>query len=77
MILRQVGWMTLIGGIVGLAIAVALGRLSQSMLFEIRGYDPVVLLIATILLTLVAIGAGFIPAYRASKVDPMRALRYE
>jgi predicted permease len=77
MILRQLGWMTLIGGICGLAAAIALGRLSQSMLFEIRGYDPVVLLIAAVLLTLVAVGAGSIPAYRASKVDPMRALRYE
>jgi predicted permease len=77
MILRQVGWMTLTGGLAGLAIAVGLGQLSQSMLFEIRGYDPMALLIATALLSCVAVGAGFIPAYRASNVDPMRALRYE
>lgn len=77
MILGQVGRMTLIGGVIGLAFAIALGYLAQSMLFGIRGYDPVVLLIAAVLLSLVAIGAGCIPAYRASNVDPMRALRYE
>jgi predicted permease len=77
MILGQVGWMTLIGGAVGLALAIGLGYLAQSLLFEIRGYDPVVLLISAVLLSAVAIGAGCIPAYRASKVDPMRALRYE
>lgn len=77
MVLRQVGLMTLIGGTIGLAAAIALGRLARSMLFEVSGHDPAVLIITIILLTLVAIGAGFIPAHRASKVDPMRALRYE
>jgi hypothetical protein len=77
MILRQVGRMTLIGGVIGIAFGIGLGYLSQSMLFEIRGYDPVVLMSAAVLLSLVAIGAGCIPAYRASNVDPMRALRYE
>jgi predicted permease len=77
MILGQVGRMTLIGGVAGLGAAVGLGHLAQSMFFEMRGYDPIVLMIAAVLLTLVAIGAGFIPAHRASTVDPMRALRYE
>jgi len=77
MIFKQVGRMTLIGGIAGLVFAIGLGYLSQSMLFEIRGYDPVVLVIATVFLTLIALAAGYIPAYRASNVDPMRALRYE
>jgi ABC-type antimicrobial peptide transport system permease subunit len=57
--------------------AVGLGRLAQSLLFELQGHDPVVLATAAILLTLVALGAGFIPAHRASRVDPMRALHYE
>ena len=47
------------------------------MLFEMEGYDPLVLSVATVALALVALGAGFIPALRASKVDPMNALRYE
>lgn len=69
--------MTLIGGVAGLAAAVGLGRLAQSLLFQIKGYDATVLITATILLAIVAVGAGFIPARRASRVDPMSALRYE
>jgi ABC-type antimicrobial peptide transport system permease subunit len=76
-VLRQVVWMTLIGGVIGLAMAFGLARLAQSMLFELEGTDLTVLATATILLSLVALGAGFIPALRASQVDPMRAPRYE
>jgi predicted permease len=77
MVLRQVGVMTLIGGAIGLPAAVGLGRLAQSLLFELQGSDPVVLVSAAVALTIVALGAGFIPAHRASLVDPMTALRYE
>ena len=77
MVLRQVGVMTIVGGIIGLTAAIWLGRLAQSLLFEMKGYDPLVLVSAAAALTLVALGAGFIPAHRASLVDPMQALRYE
>jgi predicted permease len=77
MVLRQVGGMVAVGGAIGLAAAVGLGRLAQSMLFELKGSDPVVLVAAAIALSLVALAAGFIPAHRASQVDPMSALRYE
>ncbi len=77
MVLRQVGVMTLMGGIVGILGAVALGRGAQSLLFEMEGHDPVVLVASAVLLTLVALGAGYLPALRASRVDPMQALRYE
>jgi predicted permease len=77
MVLRQVGGMTLIGGAVGLAAAVGLGWLAQSLLFELRGWDPAVLAGSAALLSVVALGAGFIPAQRASQVEPMQALRYE
>jgi len=77
MILRQVGVMTLVGGAIGLAAAVALGRLAESLLYQLQGYDPAVLAGAAVALTLVALGAGFIPAHRASQVEPMSALRYE
>jgi ABC-type antimicrobial peptide transport system permease subunit len=77
MVLRQVGWMTLAGGLVGVLAAVGLGRLAQSLLFEVQGHDPAVLAGAAVALAFVALGAGFIPAQRASRVDPMRALRYE
>ncbi|MPZ21651.1 MAG: FtsX-like permease family protein [Luteitalea sp.] len=77
MVLRQVGLMTVVGGVIGLAGAVALGRAAQALLFELRGYDTAVLMSAAVALTLVALCAGFIPAHRASRVDPMRALRYQ
>jgi ABC-type antimicrobial peptide transport system permease subunit len=77
MVLRQVALMTLVGGAIGLAGAVAAGRLAESQLYQLRGYDPAVLSSAAIALTLVALTAGLLPALRASRVDPMRALRYE
>jgi len=77
MVLRQVGVMTIVGGVIGLTAAIWLGRLAQSLLFEMKGYDPVVLVSAAAALTVVALGAGFVPAHRASQVDPMQALRYE
>jgi predicted permease len=77
MVMRQVGLMTLIGGAVGIAGALALGQAASSLLYRLSGYDPVVLLIAVGALTTVALGAGYIPARRASRVNPMQALRYE
>jgi ABC-type antimicrobial peptide transport system permease subunit len=75
LVLGQVGWMTLIGGTVGLAAASALGLASESLFYELKPYDPVVLTTSTALLTAVAFTAGLIPAVRASRVSPMTALR--
>jgi predicted permease len=77
MVMIQVVKMALVGGVIGLIAALAVGRAAQSLLFEMQGSDPLVLGGATVALALVALGAGFIPALRASKIDPMNALRYE
>jgi predicted permease len=77
MVLRQVGLMTLIGGVLGLSLAALAGWSAQSLLFELKGYDPAVLGGSAAVLALVAFSAGIIPAQRAARVDPMRALRYE
>jgi len=77
MVLRQVGAMTLIGGLVGVGGAVTLGRAAQSMLFEIKGYDPLVMATSAVALAVVALCAGYLPARKASRVDPVRALRSE
>ena len=77
MVMKQVAVMAVVGGVIGMAIAIGVGRLAKSLLFEMEGYDPMVLTGATVALALVALGAGFIPALRASKIDPMNALRYE
>jgi putative ABC transport system permease protein len=77
MVLRQVGVMTLVGGRIGLAAAIGLGRLAQSLLYNLSGNDPVVLTGSAVALALVALCSGIAPASRASQVDPMQALRCE
>jgi ABC-type antimicrobial peptide transport system permease subunit len=77
MVLRQTGLMTIVGGTIGLLGAVGLGRAAQSLLYEMKGWDPIVLAGAAILLALVSMAAGFFPARRASQIDPIKALRYE
>jgi predicted permease len=77
MVMRQVALMALVGGLIGIAAAIGMGTAAKSLLFELNGYDPMVIATASVLLCLVALGAGYIPAVRASRVDPMRALRYE
>jgi len=77
MVLRQVAIMTVVGAVVGLGAATYLGQLAQSLLYELQAHDPVVLTTATVLLAVVALAAGLIPAQRAARVQPMQALRYE
>jgi len=77
MILRQVGRMTLIGAVIGIGAALLLGRAAESLLFELDGFDPAVIGVVALLLAAVSFAAGYLPARRASRVDPMEALRYE
>jgi ABC-type antimicrobial peptide transport system permease subunit len=77
MVLRQVGRMVLIGGTIGLAGGIALGRVAASMMYQVEGADPAVMSGSVLLLALVGLAAGWVPALRASRVDPMQALRYE
>ena len=77
MVLRQVGRMYVIGGVLGLAAALALGRAARSLLYELGGHDPVVLASGVAVLAVVALTAAYLPARRASQVDPMTALRHD
>ena len=70
-------WMTAIGLILGLAGTLALSRLLATLLFGVGERDPVTILAVAAVLGAVALLACYIPAHRATRVDPMVALRYE
>ena len=75
--MRQVAIMTIVGGVIGIASAFALGRVAESLLFQMSARDPLIFTAAAVSLVLVAFGAGLLPAHRAARVNPMQALRYE
>jgi len=77
MVLGQVLRMLFIGGGIGLVAAVGLGHAASSLLFGLQGHDPTVFALSFMALSMVALGAGYIPARRAAQVDPVQALRYE
>jgi predicted lysophospholipase L1 biosynthesis ABC-type transport system permease subunit len=63
--------------VVGMVAALALGRAAGSWLHGVEGHDPRVLASGALLVMLVALAAGYLPARRATRVDPMTALRGE
>lgn len=75
MIQRQVSWLTIPGALIGIAVAIGVGRLARSLLYELEGHDPVVFAAAALLLLATAFLAGMVPARRAARIDPMTALR--
>ena len=77
LILREGLLLVVIGVAVGLPLSFAVTRLAATLLFGVTSTDPVSLLAATRLLLTVAIVAGYLPARRATRVDPMVALRYD
>jgi predicted permease len=77
MVLRESSMMAVIGVFAGLAVALALSRLVKSMLFGLQPHDPLSLGSAALLLLAVALTAAWIPAARASHIEPMEALRHD
>jgi predicted permease len=70
-------WVTAIGALAGLIAASVLSQFAASQLFGLKAHDPATLVGATLLLTALALVAGYLPARRAAATDPMTALRHE
>jgi predicted permease len=77
MMMGQAGKMAMIGVAVGLLASLGLTQLMSSLLFGVSPHDPLTFCLVAVLLTAVALAACLIPAQRATRVDPMVALRYE
>jgi predicted permease len=77
LVMREVLALVAIGVVVGVPVALAGSRLISNMLFGLRGTDPVSMLVAVGAMLAVAMVAGYLPARRASRIEPMVALRYE
>jgi ABC-type antimicrobial peptide transport system permease subunit len=75
MVLREVAAITATGGALGLAVALLVGRLAQQILVGLQFHDAAVIVASLVVLAMVALGAGLVPAHRAASVDPMRALK--
>ncbi|PYU72467.1 MAG: hypothetical protein DMG52_18480, partial [Acidobacteria bacterium] len=77
MILREATVLTVTGLVIGTGLALAAAQAAKSLLFGLKPRDPLTLVMAVVTLSAVAALASFLPAYRASKLDPLTALRYE
>src|SRR5712691_9035781 len=77
MILSEAGVLTVAGLVIGTGLALGAAQAAKSLLFGLKPRDPLTLVLAVVSLSAVAALASFLPAYRASKLDPLTALRYE
>jgi macrolide transport system ATP-binding/permease protein len=75
MVLRQSLVLGAVGIAAGLAASVALGRFARNLLFQVTATDPLALAVAGLVMLAVALAAGFFPARRAARIDPVVALR--
>ncbi len=77
MVLRQAMILAAVGVVIGLVAAAGLTRLMSSLLFGVEPTDPVTFGVVAALLIAVALVASYLPALRASRTDPLEALRFE
>lgn len=77
LILREAGSLTVTGLVIGAGLALGAAQAAKSLLYGLKPRDPLTLVAAVVVLSAVAAFASFWPAYRASKLDPLIALRYE
>ena len=77
MILHEAGLLTGIGLVLGTGLALASAQAAKSLLYGLKPRDPLTMILAVVVLSAVAALASFLPAWRASRLDPLQALRYE
>ena len=77
MVMREVVVVTATGVAIAIPVAIALSRVVRAQLYGVAPADPLSILLAALVLTAVALAAGYIPANRATQVNPIAALRYE
>jgi putative ABC transport system permease protein len=62
---------------IGLVLALAMTRLTETLLYDVKPNDPSTFVVVSLVMALVALAASYLPARRASRIDPMQALRAE
>jgi ABC-type antimicrobial peptide transport system permease subunit len=77
MIITEMSWLLVIGIAIGLPLTYGLGKLLNSMLYGVKAFEPATVGVSLVFMALVALTAAYIPARRATRVDPLVALRYE
>ena len=77
LVMREVALLVFVGAVIGLTASLATMRLVSNLLFDLTPNDPLTIVCATLLLLIVAALAGYLPARRAARVDPLIALRWE
>jgi len=77
MILKEAGILTLVGLVIGTTLALVSAQVVKSLIYGLKPRDPLTIVLAVVTLAAVAAFASFLPAYRASRLDPLKALHYE
>jgi ABC-type antimicrobial peptide transport system permease subunit len=75
MVLGQGARLTMPGAAIGLVVALAAGRLLDSLLYDMSPLDPLTYGVVALVLAIVSLGASYLPAYRATRLDPIQSLR--